>query len=119
LFTQVEADLLRVPDFGLARLRPDVARSFFVAGFVALRVELVADFVTACRFGVDFFVAALAGARFFAGDFFAFMLRLVGWVLDRRLRAPQIPGGFKVVDATGQAARRARRGYFFFASSVT
>jgi hypothetical protein len=48
-------------------LRPDVARPFFVAGFVALRVELFADFVTAFRFGVDFFAAALAGARFLQG----------------------------------------------------
>ena len=75
-----QARQLRVfrDDFGLARLRPDVARPFFVAGFVALRVELFADFVTAFRFGVDFFAAALAGARFFAGDVFAFVLRLVG-----------------------------------------
>jgi hypothetical protein len=40
----------------------------------------------------------------------------------RRFPAPwtpeQIPGGFKVVDATGQALA-ARRGYFFFASSLT
>jgi hypothetical protein len=52
----------------------------FIAGFVALRVELFADFVTALRFGVDFdfFTAAFAGARFFARDVFAFMLRLVG-----------------------------------------
>jgi hypothetical protein len=62
----------------LARLPPDVARPFFVAGFVALRVELFADFVTAFRFGVDFFAAALAGARFFAGDAFAFVVRLAG-----------------------------------------
>jgi hypothetical protein len=62
----------------LARFRPDVARPFFVAGFVALRVELFADFVTAFRFGVDFFAAALAGARRFAGDAFAFVLRLAG-----------------------------------------
>jgi hypothetical protein len=43
--------------------------------------------------------------------------------MPRRFPAPwtaeQIPGGFKVVDAAGQAARPARRGYFFFASSVT
>jgi hypothetical protein len=45
---------------------------------VALRIELFADFVTAFRFGVDFFAAALAGARFFAGDVFAFVRRLVG-----------------------------------------
>jgi hypothetical protein len=63
--------------FGLARLRPDAARPFFVAGLVALRIELFADFVTAFRFGVDFFAAALAGARF-AGDAFAFVRRLVG-----------------------------------------
>ncbi len=64
----------------MARFRPDVAPPFFVAGFVALRVELFADFVTAFRFGVDFdfFAAALAGARFFAGDVFAFVLRSVG-----------------------------------------
>ena len=62
----------------MARLRPDVARPFFVGGFFALRVELFADFVTAFRFGVDFFAAALAGARFFAGDVFAFVLRLIG-----------------------------------------
>jgi hypothetical protein len=74
-------------DFGLARLRPDVARPLFVAGFVALRVELFADFVTAFRFGADFFAAAFAGARFFAGDVFAFVLRLVGWFLARLLRA--------------------------------
>lgn len=65
-------------DFGLARFRPDVARLFSAAGFVARRVELFADFVTAFRFGVDFFAAALAGARFFAGDVLAFVLRLVG-----------------------------------------
>jgi hypothetical protein len=63
-------------DFGFARLRPDVARPFFVADFVALRVELFADFVTAFRFGVDLFAADLVGARFF--DVFAFVLRLVG-----------------------------------------
>ena len=75
----------------MARFRPDVARPFFVAGFVALRVELFADFValrvelfadfvTAFRFGVDFdfIAAAFAGARFFAGDVIAFVLRLVG-----------------------------------------
>jgi hypothetical protein len=62
----------------LARLRPDVVRRFFVAGFVALRVELFADFATAFRFGVDFFAAALVVARCFAGDVFAFVLRLVG-----------------------------------------
>jgi hypothetical protein len=63
----------------LARFRPDVARAFFAAGF-ALRVELFADFVTAFRFGVDldFFAAALAGARFFAGDVFAFVPRFAG-----------------------------------------
>jgi hypothetical protein len=61
----------------LARLRPDVTRPFFVAGFVALRVELFADFVTAFRFGVDFF-AAVFGARLFAGDVFALVLRLAG-----------------------------------------
>jgi len=73
--------------FGFARLRPDVARLFFVAAFVALRVELFADFVTAFRFGVgfDFVAAAFAGARFFSGNVFAFVRRLVG--LDRRLRA--------------------------------
>jgi len=50
-----------------------------VAGF-ALRVELFADFVTAFRFGVDLdsFAAALAGARFFAGDVFAFVPRFAG-----------------------------------------
>ena len=62
----------------LARFRPDVARPFFVAGLVAVRVALFADFVTAFRFSVDFFAAALAGDRFFAGDIFAFVLRLVG-----------------------------------------
>ena len=76
-----QAHQLRVfrDDFGLARFRPDVARPFFVAGFVALRVELFVDFVTAFRFGVDFdfFAAAFAGARFFEGDVFAFVLRLV------------------------------------------
>jgi hypothetical protein len=72
----------------LARFRPDVARPFFVAGFVTLRVELFVDFVTAFRFGVDFdfFAAAFAGARFFAGDVFAFVLRLVRF-LARLLRA--------------------------------
>ena len=75
-----QARQLRVfrDDFGLARLPPDVARPFFVTGFVALRVELFADFVAAFRFGVDFFAAALAGARFLAGAVFAFVLRLVG-----------------------------------------
>ena len=64
----------------MARLRPELTRLFFVAAFVALRVELFADFVTAFRFGVnfDFFAAAFAGARFFAGDVFAFVRRLVG-----------------------------------------
>jgi hypothetical protein len=62
----------------LARLCPDVARRLFVAGFVALRVELFADFVTAFRFAVDFFAAALVGARFFTGDVFALVPRLVG-----------------------------------------
>jgi hypothetical protein len=88
-------------DFGLARFRPDVAPPFFVAGFVALRVELFADFAAALRvelfanfaaalrFGADFelFAAAFAGARFFAVDVFAFVGRLVGWLLARLLRA--------------------------------
>ena len=72
-------------DFGLARFRPDVARTFLVAGFVALRVELLADFVATFRFGVDFdffaaerFFAAPVEARFFAVDAFAFVGRLVG-----------------------------------------
>jgi hypothetical protein len=69
----------------LARFRPDVARTFLVAGFVALRVELFADFVATFRFGVDFdflagvrFFAAPVEARFFAVDAFAFVGRLVG-----------------------------------------
>jgi hypothetical protein len=64
----------------LAAFRPDVARPFFAAGFVALRVEPFADLVTVFRFGVDldFFAAAFAGVRFFAGDVFAFVARLVG-----------------------------------------
>jgi hypothetical protein len=68
---------------------PDVARPFFVAGFVALRVELFADFAAALRLGADFdfFAAAFAGARFFAVDVFAFVGRLVGWPLARLLRA--------------------------------
>ena len=75
-----QAHQLRVfrDDFGVARFCPDVARPFFVARFVALRVELLADFVTAFRFGVDFLAAALAGTRFFAGGVFAFVLDLVG-----------------------------------------
>ena len=77
-----QAHQLRVfrEDLGLARLRPAVVRPLFVAGFVAFRAELFADFVTAFRFGVDFdfFTAAFAGARFLAGDDFAFARRLVG-----------------------------------------
>ena len=71
-------------DLGLARLRPDVARPFCDADFAALRV-----FVAVLRFGAgfDFFVAALAGARFLAGDVFAFVRRLGGWLLERLLRA--------------------------------
>lgn len=65
-------------DFGLARFRPGVARPFFVADFVAVRVELFADFVAVLCFGADFFAAAFAGVRFFAGDAFTFGLRLVG-----------------------------------------
>lgn len=74
----------------MARFRPDVARPFFDAAFVAFRVALFEDFVAAFRFGADLdvFAAALAGARlFFAGDAFAFVRRLVGWVLERLLRA--------------------------------
>jgi hypothetical protein len=48
----------------LARFHPDVARTFLVAGFVALRVELFPDFVATFRFGVDF--GFFAGVRFFA-----------------------------------------------------
>jgi hypothetical protein len=69
----------------LARFRPDAARTFLVAGFVALRVELFPDFVATFRFGVDFgffagvrFFAAPVEARFFAADAFAFGGRLVG-----------------------------------------
>jgi hypothetical protein len=62
----------------LARFRPESARPFFVAGFVAFRGELFADFVTPFRFGVDFdfFAAAFAEARFFAVDVFAFVCRV-------------------------------------------
>jgi hypothetical protein len=71
----------------LARFRPDVARPFFDAAFVVFRVELLEDFVAVFRFGagLDFFAAALAGARFFA--VFAFVRPLAGWPLERLLRA--------------------------------
>jgi hypothetical protein len=74
----------------LARFRPDLARPARDADFVALRVEPFEDFVAVLRFGagLDFLTVALAGARLFAGDVFAFVRRLVGWVLERRLRAP-------------------------------
>jgi hypothetical protein len=74
----------------LARLRPGVARPRCGANFVDLRVELFEDFVGRLRFGtdLDFRAAALPETRFFAGDVFAFVRRLVGWLLERRLRAP-------------------------------
>ena len=68
----------------MARFRLDVARTFVVADFVALRVELLADFVATFRFGIDFdlagvrFFAAPVEARFFAVDAFGFVGRLVG-----------------------------------------
>jgi hypothetical protein len=57
---------------------------------VTLRVEPFDDFVAVLRFGagLDFLAVALAEARLFAGDVFAFARRLVGWVFERRLRAP-------------------------------
>ena len=69
----------------MARFGPDVARTFLVVGFVALRVELLADFVALFRFGVAFdffaavrFFAALVEARFFAVDALALVGRFVG-----------------------------------------
>ena len=72
------------------RFRPDVARAVCDADFVVLRVEPFEDFVAVLRFGadLDFLALALAGARFFVGDAFAFARCLVGWLLERRLRAP-------------------------------
>ena len=77
-------------DLGFARFRPDLARTVCDADFVTLRVEPFEDFVAVLRFGadLDFLAVALAGARLFVGDVFAFVRRLVGWVLERRLRAP-------------------------------
>ena len=71
----------------MACLRTDPVRPFFAAGFFAFRVKPFPDFVTAFRFGVDFFAAALAGARLFAADIFTFVPRLVGWLLARLFRA--------------------------------
>ena len=82
-----QASQLRVFRDGVACLRTDPARPFFAAGFFAFRVKPFADFVTAFRFGVDFFAAALAGARLFAADIFAFVPRLVGRLLARLFRA--------------------------------
>ena len=77
-------------DLGFTRFRPDLARTVCDADFVTLRVEPFEDFVAVLRFGadLDFLAVALPGARLFAGDVFAFVRRLVGWVLERRLRAP-------------------------------
>jgi hypothetical protein len=75
---------------GLPRFRPDVARPFFAAAVLAFRVERLEDFVAVfLRFAADLdvFAAVLAGARFFAADVFAFVRRLVGWLLERLLRA--------------------------------
>ena len=73
-----QAHQLRVfrDDLGFARFRP---RPPCDADFVALRVEPFEDFVAVLRFGadLDFLTVALAGARLFAGDAFAFVLRLV------------------------------------------
>lgn len=77
-------------DLGFARFRPDLAPPACDADFVALRGEPFEDFVAVLRFGadLDFLAVALAEERLFAGDVFAFVRRLVGWVLERRLRAP-------------------------------
>jgi len=74
----------------LARFCPGLARLVGDANFVALRVEPFEDFVAVLRFGadLDFLAVALPGARLFAEDVFAFVCGLVGWVLERRLRAP-------------------------------
>ena len=64
----------------MARFRAAVERGFFDAGFAPRRVDVLADFVTAFRLGAafDFLAVALPGVRFFAGDVFAFVLRLAG-----------------------------------------
>jgi hypothetical protein len=74
----------------LARFRPGLARLDCDADFVALRVEPFEGFVAVLPFGadLDFLTVALAGARPFAGDVFAFVRRLVGGLLEPRLRAP-------------------------------
>ena len=87
-----QAHYLRVfrDDLGLARFRPGLARLDGDGDFVAFRVEPFEDLVAALRFGpdFDFLAVALAEARLFAGDVFAFARGLVGWALERRLRAP-------------------------------
>jgi len=64
----------------LARFCPALARPACDAELVALRVEPFDDFDAVFRFGtdLDFLAVALAGARFFVGDVFAFVRRLVG-----------------------------------------
>ena len=59
---------------------------------MALRIEPFEDFVAVLRFGadLDFFAVALAEARLFAGDVFAFVRRLVGWVFDEEISAKVI-----------------------------
>ena len=77
-------------DWGFARFRPDLARAVCDANFVVFRADPFEDFVAVLRFGanLDFLAVALAGARFFVRDVFALARRLVGWLLERRLRAP-------------------------------
>jgi hypothetical protein len=76
---------------GFARFRAVVARPFFAAAFVVLRIERFEDFAAVFfRFGagLDFFAAGfLAGVRRFAADVFAFARRFAGWLFERFLRA--------------------------------
>lgn len=62
----------------------------FVVDFVAVRFELLADFVARLLFDAAGLAFALAfgDARFFAGDAFAFDGRLVDLGTERLLRAP-------------------------------
>jgi hypothetical protein len=81
---------------GFARFRADVARPFFAAAFVVLRIERFEDFAAVffCfGAGLDFFAAAfLAGVRRFAADVFAFARRFAGWLFERFLRAAMTAG---------------------------
>jgi hypothetical protein len=75
---------------GFALVRFALARPLFVADFVAVRFELLADFVTRVLLDAAGLAFALAfgEARFFAGDVFAFDGRLVDLGTERLLRAP-------------------------------